>query len=260
MFSMVCHYINLLVQSNRKLWQKSCVWPCLCESSVYVCSSQQIWWRHQMETFSALLALCAGNSQVTGEFPSQRPVTWRSDVFFDVHLNKRLSKQLWGWWFETPSHSLWCHCNEWLNINTSIKTKASSCMYLQIITKINIKSYGTFYCHISFQEGYINSNLCQLFDWNDCQLFERPQCIASYLLPPPLQNTRRGGRGEGQHVKQTANQRQGEPRGQGTLGQRYAHRDNLRTKSQWALRAIIIVMTLGQIHKSHNAPVPYPTL
>ena len=33
------------------------------------------WWRHQMETFSALLAICAGNSPVTGEFPSQRPVT-----------------------------------------------------------------------------------------------------------------------------------------------------------------------------------------
>ena len=49
------------------------------------------WWRHQMETFSALLALCAGNSPVTGEFPSQRPVTWSFDVFFDLHLNKRLS-------------------------------------------------------------------------------------------------------------------------------------------------------------------------
>ena len=41
-------------------------------------------WRHQMETFSALLALCAGNSPVTGEFPSQRPVTQRFDVFFDL--------------------------------------------------------------------------------------------------------------------------------------------------------------------------------
>ena len=56
-------------------------------------------WRHQMETFSALLALCAGNSLVTGEFPSQRPVTLNFDVFFDVWLNKRLSKQSWGWWF-----------------------------------------------------------------------------------------------------------------------------------------------------------------
>ena len=38
------------------------------------------WWRHQMETFSALLALCAGNSPVNGEFPSQRPVTRSFDV------------------------------------------------------------------------------------------------------------------------------------------------------------------------------------
>ena len=33
------------------------------------------WWRHQMETFSVLLAICAGNSPVPGEFPAQRPVT-----------------------------------------------------------------------------------------------------------------------------------------------------------------------------------------
>ena len=60
------------------------------------------WWRHQMETFSALLALCAGNSPVTAEFPSQRPVKRSFDVFFDLCLNKRLSKQSWCWWFETP--------------------------------------------------------------------------------------------------------------------------------------------------------------
>ena len=50
------------------------------------------WWRHQMETFTALLALCAGNSLVPGEFPAQRPVT-RFDVFFDLRLNERLLKQ-----------------------------------------------------------------------------------------------------------------------------------------------------------------------
>ena len=70
------------------------------------------WWRHQMETFSALLALCVGNSPVTGEFPAQSPVTRSFDVFFDLHLNKRLSKQSWGWWFETPWCPLWCHCND----------------------------------------------------------------------------------------------------------------------------------------------------
>ena len=34
------------------------------------------WCRHEMRTFSALLALCEGNPPVTGGFPSQRPVTW----------------------------------------------------------------------------------------------------------------------------------------------------------------------------------------
>ena len=68
------------------------------------------WWRHQMETFSALLAICAGNS-VPGEFPTQRPVTRSFDVYFDLRPDKRLSKQSWGWWFETLSHSLWRHRN-----------------------------------------------------------------------------------------------------------------------------------------------------
>ena len=52
---------------------------------------------------SALLAIYAGNSPVPGEFPAQRPVTRSFDVFFDLRLNKRLSKQSWGWWFETLS-------------------------------------------------------------------------------------------------------------------------------------------------------------
>ena len=95
------------------------------------------WWRQQMETLSALLALCAGNSLVTGErcdmafiepmhrnkpnityllvtgeFPSQRPVTRSYDVFFDLHLNTWLNKQSRHWWFGMPSCSLWQHCNE----------------------------------------------------------------------------------------------------------------------------------------------------
>ena len=61
-----------------------------------------------MKTFSALLAFCAGNP---GEFPTQRPVTRSFDVFFDLRLNKQLSKQSWGWWFETPSCPLWRHRN-----------------------------------------------------------------------------------------------------------------------------------------------------
>ena len=70
------------------------------------------WWRHQMEIFSTLLAFCAGNSPVTCEFPSQRPLSQRFHVFVDLCLNKRLSKQSWGWWYETTSSSLWRHCND----------------------------------------------------------------------------------------------------------------------------------------------------
>ena len=60
---------------------------------------------------SALLAICAGNSPVTGEFPTQRPVTRSFDVYFDLRPNERLSKQSWGWWFETLSSPLWRHRN-----------------------------------------------------------------------------------------------------------------------------------------------------
>ena len=65
-----------------------------------------------METFSASLALCAGNSPVTGEFPAQRPVTRSFNVFLNLRLNEWLSKQWWGWWFETPSCPLWRHYNK----------------------------------------------------------------------------------------------------------------------------------------------------
>ena len=44
------------------------------------------------DVISALLALCVGNSLITGEFPSQRPVARSFDVFFDLRLNKRLGK------------------------------------------------------------------------------------------------------------------------------------------------------------------------
>ena len=55
---------------------------------IIICSR----WRHQMETFAGLLALWVGKSPVTGEFPSQKPVTRSFDFFFDLRLIKRLNK------------------------------------------------------------------------------------------------------------------------------------------------------------------------
>ena len=66
------------------------------------------WWRQQMETFSALLALSEVNPPVTAGFPPQRPVTRRFDVFFDLRLNK----QSICWWFETTWRSSCPHCND----------------------------------------------------------------------------------------------------------------------------------------------------
>ena len=65
-------------------------------------------WKHFLRYWPCV----RGNSPVPGEFPAQRPVTRSFDVFFDLRLNKRLSKQSWGWWFETLSGPLWRHRND----------------------------------------------------------------------------------------------------------------------------------------------------
>ena len=100
-----------------------------------------------METFSALLALCAGNSPFPGEFPAQRPVTRSFDVFFDLRPNIRLSKQSWGWWFETPSHSLWCHCN--------VPELCTNLQNMHIWSWDAVWSFLTFYIHRIPGAGYM---------------------------------------------------------------------------------------------------------
>ena len=60
------------------------------------------------------------NSPVIGEFPTQRLVTRNFDVFFDLRLNKWVSKQWWCWWFETLSRPLWRHGNTFIYHTESI--------------------------------------------------------------------------------------------------------------------------------------------
>ena len=64
-------------------------WVPVIVTGIYRCQAVT-WWRHQIEIISALLAICAGNSPASSEFPAQRPVTRSFDVFFDLYLNKRL--------------------------------------------------------------------------------------------------------------------------------------------------------------------------
>ena len=105
---------------NIVSWDLTCDWLYLTQIA-WQSHDDVIKWKH----FSALLAICAGNSPVTGEFPSQRPVTRSFDVLFDLRLNKRLSKQSSGWWFETPSLPVWRH---------SIGNPPSQKSSLQILT------------------------------------------------------------------------------------------------------------------------------
>ena len=121
------------VWKQRKIKAKTSVddyikWIC--------CHILWAWWRHQMETFSALLALCAGNSPVPGEFPAQRPVTGSFHVFFDLSLNKSFSKQSWGWWYETLSHPLWSHGNGFIDFIFHRVWDCSTCHMAQHVSRV----------------------------------------------------------------------------------------------------------------------------
>ena len=125
-----------------------------------------------METSSALLALCVGNSPVTGEFPSQRPVTRSFGLFFDVRLKKRLSKQPRRWWFEMPSRSLWRHCNDIgsLLVHVACCGLLSPSHYLNQITLIlNCTITRTLRCDFNMKTN-------TLFEWK-CSL-HKMHCIA----------------------------------------------------------------------------------
>ena len=77
----------------------------------------EVWYNANLWKWISMMTSSNGNifrvtgTLWTGEFPSQRPVTRSFDVFFDLRLNNRLSKQLRPRWFETPSCSLWGRCN-----------------------------------------------------------------------------------------------------------------------------------------------------
>ena len=72
------------------------------------------WLSYMMTSSNGNIFRVTGNlcGKFPGELPAQRPVTRSFDAFYDLRVNKRLSKQSWDWWFETLSRSFWRHCNE----------------------------------------------------------------------------------------------------------------------------------------------------
>ena len=102
-------YLRLKTFDSRK-----CIWKCLQSSSqVIFCRSQCV--TSFMMTLSNENIFCV-TGHLCEEFTGPRwiPRTKASDAelwcFLYLRLNKQLSKQSWGWWFEMPSFPLWRHC------------------------------------------------------------------------------------------------------------------------------------------------------
>ena len=105
------------------------------------------WWQHQMETFSTLLALCEKNSPVTGEFPSQRPVTRSFGVFlryaeitplYMIRIHRLLVTHwvLWPPNYKNETADLWYWiCKHWLKALMYKETWWHTCQYRTIIMK-----------------------------------------------------------------------------------------------------------------------------
>ena len=132
---------SAISQQMRKIhWQK------LLLKMILWYHDDAIKWKH----FLRYWPFVRGNAPVSGEFPAQRPVTRSFDVFFDLRLNKRLSKQTWVWWFETLSCPLWRHCNDLCSCHG-----AMSCIYQHAL-------------YLSFKIPFIVSwriDKCDIVDW-----------------------------------------------------------------------------------------------
>ena len=123
---------------NRK--SRSCmfhgiynIWPLLHASSM-VWLGLITWWRHQMKRFPRHWPFVRGIHRSPVNFPAQRPVIRSFGVFFDLRPNEQLSKQSWGWWFETPSRLLWRHCTSHSKVSTvqALMCVCYTCGYLSI--------------------------------------------------------------------------------------------------------------------------------
>ena len=118
-------YSNSVLHSLREthfyIWKDVCYIPI----NHYLKPWWLHWYAYMSPGFSEMRYMMTSSNgnifRVTGHFsgeftgprwiPAQRPVTQSVDVFFDLRLNKRLSKQSWGWWFETLPRPLWRHSN-----------------------------------------------------------------------------------------------------------------------------------------------------
>ena len=129
--------------------------------------------------------LC-GKPLVTGEFPSQRPMKRSFDVFFDLRLNKRLSKQSWSGWFETPSRLLWRHCNEWRVISIAKmafeRNDPAFCCVWHLFTVIHAAWYNIRWCFSNITSSQSFCSWAYFVNTDRLNLAWKNSCIRSFLV------------------------------------------------------------------------------
>ena len=132
-----------------------------------MCINLAIMMTSSTETCSALLALCEGNPPVIDGCPSQTPVTRGFGVFFDLHPNKRLSKQSRHRGFETQLRPLWRHCNDAIYTVYPSRLPSSECLLI-VFDEFNIMSFGPLETWVDITMTSHESHVVPNHRWNDC--------------------------------------------------------------------------------------------
>ena len=96
--------------------------------------------------------------------PAQRPVTRSFDVFFGLRLNKRLSKQSWSRWFQTPSRLLWHHCNATRHVAQLNESSITQILWQEIdseyryLNTLRLRENGRHFANDIFKCIFLNEN------------------------------------------------------------------------------------------------------
>ena len=132
---------------------------------------------HGLEHFQRYWPFVRGIHRSSVNFPHKRPVAQSFDIFSDLHLNKRLSKQSRHWWFETPSRSLWLHCDV---IPTNDVVMASRWRFEHGSSRWNIHQIG---CQFQYNPAMIPMILMKPFKHYDWKIFSkhRPLDCSSHI-------------------------------------------------------------------------------
>ena len=119
--------------------------------------------------------------------PRTRTSDAEFDVFIDLRLNKRLSKQLWRWWYEMSSRSLWRHCNKFV-----IKNSLQKILIRYCTTTITSENAAMLFSAIApaalFRESYVtvrgeHNGSWQTVLWHCLPLGSRGTCSTNPTRP-----------------------------------------------------------------------------